>query len=38
MSDPDRCWICHSPRLVYTDVIGCHWCSYCYDDVYLGDK
>jgi hypothetical protein len=36
-SGVDECWLCDSTDVIYTDVIGCHWCRDHYYDIYLGE-
>lgn len=33
----DECWLCDSTEIVYTDVIGCHWCEFHLRTYYWGD-
>lgn len=34
----ERCYICCSPDVVYTDILGLNWCRTDYNDIYLGGE
>lgn len=34
----DECWACDTTEnIIYTDVLGLHWCEKCFTSIYLGD-